>query len=124
MSYTGKIQLTLVVTAGPDQVAEGDRLFKTHLPWMKSSHPKDGDKALLSYTVSKAIEMGNPMDPSSSPTGNTQFILTEVYASPAGVSNHFELAENSWDDFPAFMTWLGNCKFTMVPVAEIGNSLW
>ncbi len=124
MSHTGKIQLMLVVTASPDQVSEGDRLFSSHLPWMKQTHPKDGDKALLSYNVSKAAEMSNPMDPNSAPTGNTQFILTEVYASPAGVSNHFELAENSWDDFPAFVTWLENCKSTLVPVAEIGNSLW
>src|SRR5438477_9389184 len=65
MAYQGKIQLTMVFVAPPDQVKEGDRIFRTHGPWMKETHHRSGDKALLSYTVSKAPELSNPMDPSS-----------------------------------------------------------
>ena len=39
MSQKGKVQLAFVITAPPDQVAEGDRLFKSHAPWMEGDPP-------------------------------------------------------------------------------------
>ena len=35
MSQKGKIQLTFIIIAPADQVAEGDRLFASHAPWME-----------------------------------------------------------------------------------------
>ncbi|HUP20504.1 MAG TPA: hypothetical protein VM778_11180 [Gemmatimonadota bacterium] len=124
MAHRGKIQLTYVIVAPPDQVAEGDRIFASHGPWMEATHQRDGEKALLSYDVSKAPELSNPFDPGSEPTGNTCFILSEVYETEAGVSDHFERAVSSWDDFPALGEWLGKCQVTGVPAARISNSLW
>jgi hypothetical protein len=123
MAHKGKVQLTLVFSAPPDQVAEGDRIFQSHEPWMKATHQRTGDKALLSYTVSKAPELSNPMDPTSAPTGNTCFILTEVYETEAGVLDHFQQTE-SWQDFAAVAKWLEKCKMVGVPAATIVNSLW
>ena len=34
MTYHDKVQLTLIIIAPPDQVAEGDRIFKSHGSWM------------------------------------------------------------------------------------------
>ena len=124
MSHKGKIQLVIVITAPADQVAEGDRIFSTHAPWMEKTHHRDGSKALLSYNVSKAPELSNPMDPASAPTGSTCFVLTEVYETGEGVADHFEQAQASWQDFPAFMEWMGKCKITAVTGAPIFNSLW
>lgn len=124
MAHKGKIQLTFVISAPPDQAAEGDRLFGTHGPWMEATHHRSGDKALLSYTVSKAQEVSNPMDASSAPTGNTVFVLTEIYETEAGVANHFEQAQATWKDFPAVVEWMGRCKVTGAPAATIINSLW
>jgi len=124
MAHLGKIQLIFVITAPPDQVAEGDRLFKSHQTWMASSHHRTGDKALLSYDVSKAPELSNPFDAASSPTGNTCFVLNEIYESNAGVTDHFQQASTGWSDFPALGEWLGKCKVTGVPAAPIFNSLW
>ena len=101
MSQKGKIQLTFIIIAPPDQVAEGDRLFATHAPWMESTHHRSGDKALLTYNVSKAPELSNPMDLSSAPTGNTCYVLSEVYETEAGVADHYQQAQGSWSDFPA-----------------------
>ena len=81
------------------------------------------DKALLIYNVSKAPELSNPMDPDSAPTGNTYFILTEIYETEAGVADHFQQAEASWEDFPALAEWMGKCGVTGVPAAPIINSL-
>jgi hypothetical protein len=124
MAQKDKVQLTYVITAPPDQVAEGDRIFKSHQSWMDSTHPRSGEKALLSYNVSKAKELSNPMDTNSTPTGNICFILTEVYETEAGVTNHFQMAMDNWKDFPALGTWLEKCKISGVPAAPIFNSLW
>ena len=124
MTYHGKIQLTIVIVAPPDQVAEGDRIFRGHGSWMESTHYRTGEKALLSYNVSKAPELSNPMDLSSAPTSNTCFVLTEIYESKAGVADHFEQTTERWGDFPAMGKWMEKCKVTFVSAAPIINSLW
>ena len=77
-AYRGKTQLIFIIAAPSDQVEEGDRIFRSHAPWMGAAHHRDGDKALLTYNVSKAPELSNPMDPNSAPTGNTCYILNEI----------------------------------------------
>lgn len=124
MAYKGKIQLIYVIVAPPDQADEGDRLFRSHGPWMEATHHRDGEKALLSYNVSKAPELSNPMDPDSAPTGNTCFILSEIYETDAGVADHFQMSESIWQDFPALVKWMEKCTVTGLPAAPIINSLW
>jgi hypothetical protein len=89
MSNKGKTQFILICAAPPDQVAEGDRTFESHGPWMEAAHQRTGDKALLSYNLSKAPELSNPLDSNSAPTGNTLFILSEIDETNAGVVDHF-----------------------------------
>src|SRR5438128_9458004 len=67
MPQAGKSHLVIMFTVGPDDVAEGDRIFASHGEFMKG-HPREGDVALLGYTVSKGPELANPMDPNSEPT--------------------------------------------------------
>jgi hypothetical protein len=124
MTYHGKTQLIGIFIAPPDQVAEGDRIFKSHGAWMEASHHRTGEKALLSYNVSKGPELSNPADPNSAPTGNTCFLLSEIYESNAGVVDHFKQGNENWGDVQAFFNWLGKCKVTLVPAASIINSLW
>lgn len=124
MAHKGKIQLTFLIVSPPDLVAEGDRLFRSHGPWIEATHHRTGDKALLSYNVSKAPELSNPLDPKSAPTGNTCFILSEIYETDAGVADHFQMSESSWQDFPALVKWMEKCTVTGLPAAPIINSLW
>ncbi len=124
MSHRDKIQLTAVIIAPPDQVDEGERIFRSHAPWMESTHHRNGPKALLSYNVSKVPELSNPWDLNSAPTGKTCFILTEIYESQGGVADHFEQAAKSWGDFPALGKWMEKCQVAFVPAAPIINSLW
>jgi hypothetical protein len=124
MSHKGKIQVILFFVAPPDQVEEGDRIFRSHGPWMEATHHRTGDKALLSYNLSKAPELSNPMDLNSAPTGNTCFILNEIYETQAGVLDHFEMSQASWKDFPAALKWIEKCKLTGLAGAPIVNSLW
>ncbi|MDA1185933.1 MAG: hypothetical protein O2930_14980 [Acidobacteria bacterium] len=124
MANEGKIQLIFTITAPPELVEEGDRIFRSHAPWIESTHHRTGDKALLSYNVSKAPELKNPLDPSAGVTGSTCFVLNEIYESEAGIADHFAQAQSSWKDFAAFVAWMGKCKTAVVPSAKIVNSLW
>ena len=124
MSHKGKTQLIFLFVAPPDQVEEGDRIFRSHGPWMEATHHRKGDKALLSYNVSKAPELSNPLDINSAPTGNTCFILNEIYETNAGVTDHFQLSQSSWQDFPAIIKWVEKCTVKGLPAAPIINSLW
>ncbi|HEY5778536.1 MAG TPA: hypothetical protein VIT00_07335 [Terrimicrobiaceae bacterium] len=91
---------------------------------MEATHHRSGEKALLSYNVSKGPELSNPMDLNSAPTDNTCFVLSEIYESKAGVLDHFKQADENWGDVHAFRKWLEKCKVTFVPAASIINSLW
>ena len=66
---------------------------------MEATHHRTGTKALLSYNVSKGPELSNPIDLDPAPTGNTYFVLTEIYETEAGVADHFQHTTASWKDF-------------------------
>jgi hypothetical protein len=90
---------------------------------MEATHYRNGEKALLSYNVSKGPELSNQTDPNSAPTGNTRFVLSEIYETRAGVLDHFKQGSENWEDVQAFVKWLEKCKVTLVPAASIFNSL-
>jgi hypothetical protein len=124
MSHQGKTQLTFIFTATPDLLAEGDRLFASHAQWMERSHRRDGELALLHYNVVKGPELSNPLDPSSAPTGNTCFVLDEVYESPAGLEDHWKQGAGNWEEFGAFVSWAGKVKLAVLHGSPVVYSLW
>lgn len=125
MSHKGKIQLTIIFTAPPDTVEEGDRIWGSHAAWMEKSHHRAGDKALLIYNLSRGPELSNPVDPSSKPTGNMNYVLTEVYETQAGVADHWKQGSENWQDFSALVKWAGKCKISALPAGgPVVYSLW
>jgi hypothetical protein len=102
MSDVGKTNIVVMWTVGPEEVAEGERIFESHVDWM-TGHPRDGDTALLSYKISKGPERANPVDPNSEMTGN---------------------AIDSWSDLPAFMDWSGRVKVGTLHSGEVVQGLW
>jgi hypothetical protein len=123
MADVGKTNIVVMWTVGPDDVAEGDRIFESHVNWM-TGHPRDGDTALLSYRISKGPELSNPVDPNSDPTGNTIFVLSEVYETPAGVAEHWKQAVETWQDLPAFMDWSAKVKVGTLHSGTVVQGLW
>ena len=61
-----------------------------------NGHPREGDAALLDYSITKGPELSNPMDPSAEPTGNTTFVVDERYESPAGIDQHWQETWANW----------------------------
>lgn len=123
MSDSGKTNIVAMWTVSPDGVEEGDRIFESHAKWM-TGHPREGAEALLSYRVSKGAELSNPVDPTSEPTGNTFFVLSEVYESPAGVANHWKQAAETWQDLPAFLEFCDKNRVATLHSGTVEHALW
>jgi hypothetical protein len=123
MSHMGKSHLVIMFTVGPDDVAEGDRIFASHGEWMKG-HPREGDEALLDYTISKGPELSNPMDPTSEPTGKTVFVLDEYYESPAGIARHWQDAAENWPDMSAAVAWSAKGTVATLHNGTAVQALW
>jgi hypothetical protein len=123
MSEVGKTHIAVMWIVGPDDVAEGDRLFKSHGKWM-TGHPREGAAALRSYSISKGPELSNPVDPNSAPTGDTIFVLSEVYESPAGVVEHWKQAVETWQDLEKWMEWSARCKVSTLHSGTIVEAVW
>ena len=123
MSDVGKTNIVVMWTVAPEHVAEGDRVFESHVKWM-TGHPREGAAALVSYKISKGPELSNPLDPNSEPTGNTIFVLAEVYESPAGVVEHWRQAVETWQDLPAFMDWSSKGKVGTLHSGTVVQGLW
>ena len=124
MANEGKTQLLITFVATPEKVDEGDRLVASHREWIAETHHRDGSKALLSYDFSKGPELANPLDPSSEATGNTRYVLSEIYESPDGIADHWQQAQASYVDFEAFVEMVGGCSPQVLHAGEIAASLW
>lgn len=115
--------IVVMWTVGPDDVAEGDRIVASHLDWM-AGHPREGSTALLSYRVVKGAEHTDPVDPTSEETGNTIFVLTELYATPDGVAEHWRAAVGTWKELPAFMDWSRRVEVAALHIGTPVGTLW
>jgi hypothetical protein len=124
MAKKGKTQLLITWVASPDKVSEMDRLVESHGSFMAKTHDRDGSNALVSYDLSKGPELENPLDPSSKSTGNTRYVLSEVYTSPSGIENHWRVSQESWSDFGAMVEMLSSCDTQTLHCGSIAESLW
>ena len=124
MSHAGKTQVTFIFTVSPDLVGEGDRIFASHAAWMAKTHHREGNLALLRYNIVKGPELSNPLDPSSQPTDNTCFVLTEVYETPAGLEDHWKQGSEGWEDFNAFINWASSVNVAVLHGSPVIHSLW
>ena len=113
--YTGKAQFFAAFQLPAEHEAEADRFFAHHAECMERTHPRDGDEALLQYSVSK--------DPDGE--GNVLILLAEVYETTAGIDNHRKL----WGEEPALKEELNDllheCEATMGwGDSAVVHSLW
>ena len=124
MAHKGKTHLLITFVVPPEKEAAVDRLVASHGAWMAEGHHRQGPKALLSYNFSKGPELKNPLDPSSGPTGNTRYVLSEIYESPAGIEDHWQQSQKSWREFPAMVAVLGASSVQTMHGGVISQSLW
>ena len=124
MANEGKIQLLITFVATPEKVGEVERLIASHAAWMAGTHHREGSKALLSYDFSKGPELADPLNPGSDPTGNTRYVLNEIYESPEGIADHWQQAQASWGDFGAMVDVIAGGSPQTLHAGEIAASLW
>jgi hypothetical protein len=123
MPDVGTTRLVIMWTVKAADIEAADRLFESHATWM-TAHPREGDTALLSYSISKGPELANPMDPTSELTGNMIYVLDESYASPAGIPAHWKLAMETWQDLTPFMEWNAKTTVTTLHNGTVTQALW
>ena len=124
MSTIGKIQLTIIYIAPPEIVEEGERVFEKHAEWMERTHVRDGELALLRYNIIKSPELEDPFNPSSEPTGNTMFVLDEMYETQAGLDEHWRMAREEWEDVQMLVDWSAKCKAVTAHNGVAIQGLW
>jgi hypothetical protein len=124
MAHKGKAQLLITFVVTPNKVAEVDRLVASHGSWIAEGHHRQGPKALLSYNFSKGPELKDALDPSSAPTGNTRYVLSEIYESPAGIEDHWQQSQKTWRDFSAMLAILRASNPQTMHGGMISQSLW
>ena len=124
MAHNGKTQLLITFVAAPDKVAEVDRLVASHGAWMAETHHRKGQEALLTYNFAKGPELSKSLDPTSEPTGNTRYVLSEIYESPAGIAAHWHEAQQSWTDFKSMTEMISSCNPQTLHSGTIAESLW
>ena len=112
MAHKGNIQLLITFVATPDKVAEVDRLVASHARWMAETHHREGSKALLGSRAASAS------------TGNTRYVLSEVYESSEGIADHWQQAQASWSDFPQMVALIATCQPQTLHGGPIAASLW
>ena len=124
MSLINKAHLLIMWTVDSDDEGEWDRIFASHGRWMLD-HPREGETALLSYTISKGPELSDPLDPSSEATGKTIFVLDEYYETPAGITRHWQEAMQTWaDDLGAVMQAGSRAKVSTLHGGAVIQALW
>ena len=124
MSTIGKTQITIIYIAPPEIVEEGERVFQKHAEWMERTHSREGELALLRYNVIKAPELKDPFDPKSEPTGNTMFVLDEMYETEAGLDEHWRMAVEDWEDMHLLVNWSSKCKAVTAHNGVAIQGLW
>ena len=124
MSTLGKTQVNIVFIVPPELVEQGDKLFASHAAWMERTHYREGEKALMRYNIVKAPELENPFDPNSAPTGNTMFVLDEMYETQAGLDDHWHQAADNWEDLGELLDWAGKCKVITAHNCVAVQALW
>ncbi len=96
-----------------DLETEADRIFDSHAQFMQRTHYRDGDKALLQYTVTKG-----PRE-----DGAVIYAITEVYQSPAGPEDHLARSHD-WEDISAWRALMDKSEGPWVINGIVQHSLW
>jgi hypothetical protein len=124
MSRKDKVMIAMQVIAKNDDAAEGSALFASHAAFMAETHHRDGKLAMLCYDIASGPEFVDPMAPDPTPSGNTIFLMVEIYETAEGVADHWRLGTTVWPDFAAMQKWLGKCNVTILHGSKVIQSLW
>ena len=74
--------------------------------------------------MAKGPQRRRSLKPTSRKTGRTTFALNQIYASRAGLADHWNAASKGWPDYNAFIVWAGKARVAVLRRARIIHSLW
>ena len=107
----------------PDaQVGEVEKVLASHEAWMRETHRGPSEPNPLIYTITKASEFNNPLDPSEGTSGFTLIALTEIYNGKDGCQAHLDITD-SWKDFPDMIEKVVPHQVGMMMLGEVIGSM-
>ena len=90
---------------------------------MRPTHQGPVEPSPLVYTITKAAELKNPLDPSEGTTGHTMMALTEVYRGLEGSQAHME-SSAGWQDIGVMLEKvIANYSVGMIMHGEVVGSM-
>ena len=107
----GDVTINLGILVPASMEADVDALWATHEKFMRDTHqfgefpPADDLKRprVTQFTIVKAPELKDPLDPSKGTTGKIQYSMQETYCTADGIKGHFALREQYPKMFDAIM---------------------
>ena len=107
----GDVTINLGILVPASMEADVDALWATHEKFMRDTHqfgefpPADDLKRprITQFTIVKAPELKDPLDPSKGTTGKIQYSMQETYCTADGIKGHFALREQYPKMFDAIM---------------------
>ena len=92
----GDVTINTGITVPASMEREVDDLWAKHETFMRETHQfgaAPGDDLerprITQFTIVKAKELRDPLDPAKGFTGNVQYSMQETYVTPEGVKGHF-----------------------------------
>ena len=104
------------------QVGEVGKVLASHEAWMRETHRGPSEPNPLIYTITKASEFNNPLDPSEGTSGFTLIALTEIYNGKDECQAHLDITD-SWKDFPDMIEKVVPHQVGMMMVGEVIGSM-
>lgn len=126
VNYRGKCHVSMILTVNKEQEQTTDAMWKRHAEWMAKTHAKEGDTELLNYTLSKAEQLSDEMNIESEKNGKIAYILSEYYAKPDGLRDHWKQASETGGEILGTLTDLlkkDGASVTMQNFGDVRHSL-
>ena len=98
-------------------------LATSHEKWMRTTHQGPAEPSPLVYTIKKAAELKNPLDPFEGTTDHTMMALTEVSRGLVGSQAHME-SSAGWQDIGVMLEKvIANYSVGMIMHGEVVGSM-
>jgi len=127
VNYRGKCHVSMILTVNKEQEQTTDAMWKRHAEWMAKTHAKEGDTELLNYTLSKAEQLSDEMNIESEKNGKIAYILSEYYAKPDGLRDHWKQASETGGEILGTLTDLlkeDGASVTMQNFGDVRHCGW
>lgn len=103
----GDSQIIMIITTDAENEALADRLTASHARYTRENDPREGENALILYTLQKGPDYQYSEDYAAEDLRSDQivYMITQTYKSRAGLVDNLIRVHSEWEDFGEFARW-------------------